>query len=262
MTSAAAARVCLFTCLPPSLVAAGALLFASLGGCSVAVAPEDGKPQTPQESGPAPDPADAPEPQDPPNEGPLRVGLTADTRAVLEGQPATFTVTISGGPSRDPVRVDYTVSGTARAEADFTVPGGTTTIAAGKSRASITISTLADNESERQETIAVALVRASTPIGTVEVDSSPAIMRIAEPDTVLVSVAPATAREGEQAAFAVTVSHALRSDVTVRWEPWDESAAAGADYTAEAGREVVFRSGSTQRKTVRGRDHPGPARRG
>lgn len=83
-----------------ALIVAAGLLLASVGGCSVAAAPRDS--ETPAES-----PLDT---QGPPDEGPIRVGVTADAGAVLEGQPATFTVTAAGAPGRAPVRVKYTVN--------------------------------------------------------------------------------------------------------------------------------------------------------
>ena len=51
----------------------------------------------------------------------------------------------------------------------------------GASQAKITIPTLTDNETEPQETISVALERAFTAIGTVDVDTTPATVTIVEP---------------------------------------------------------------------------------
>ena len=64
------------------------------------------------------------------------------------------------------------------------------------------------------------------------------------------SVAPATAQEGEQASFAVTVSRALQFALTIHWKTLDGTAAASTDFTAETGGTVVFDSGST-RQTIR-----------
>ena len=228
--------------VPLPLVMAAGLMLASLVGCSSAVTPDDSQqPEAPQ----------APEESSPPDDGPLRLGVAADTRAVVEGDAATFTVTAVGAPSTDPVLVDYTVSGTASADRDYTLPSSTTTLGAGALQAKIAITTLADYESEPRETITVALERASTAARTVEVDTTPATVSIADPGTAIVAVAPATAQEGEQAAFVVTVSVTLRSNVTVGWKTVDGTAAAGADSTAEIGGTVVFGSGSTRRQTIR-----------
>ena len=219
-------------------------------GNAAAVAPDDGQPATPEESGAPPQTPDPREPPGPPAGGALRVAVAADARAVVEGEVATFTVTATGAPSRDPVLVHYTVSGTARADSDYTLPSGAITLGVGAAQAKITIATLTDNESEPEETIAVALERASTATTTVEVDPTPATVTIAEPDTAIVSVAPASAQEGEQAAFAVTVSRAAPSGLTVRWKTVDGTAADGTDYTAVTGGTVVLGSGST-RQTIR-----------
>ena len=181
----------------------------------------------------------------------MRVAVAADARAVVEGEVATFTVTATGAPSRDPVLVHYTVSGTARADSDYTLPSSTTTLGAGSAQAKITISTLTDNESEPEETITVALERAFTATTTVEVDTTPATVTIAEPDTAIVSVAPASAQEGEPAGFIVTVAGAVRSNVSVSWKTADGTAVAGADYTAVNGGTVALGSGSTSRQTIR-----------
>ena len=183
----------------------------------------------------------------------MRVAVAADARAVVEGEAATFAVTASGAPSRDPVLVHYTVSGTARADSDYTLPSGTITLGVGSAPAKITIATLTDNESEPEETIAVALERASTATTTVEVDPTPATVTIVEPDTAIVSVAPApaSAQEGEPAGFIVTVAGAVRSNVSVSWKTTDGTAVAGADYTAVNGGTVALGSGSTSRQTIR-----------
>ena len=181
---------------------------------------------------------------------PLRLAVAADAGVVAEGDPATFTVMASGAPSSDPVVVEYAVSGTARAGVDYTLPASVATLDAGAMQAKITVATLADNESELRETIAVALERALAATGEVEVDTTPATVTVADPGTTIVSVAPAVAAEGEQAAFIVSVTGGARSGMTVRWETADGTAVAGADYTAVTGATVEFGSGST-RGTIR-----------
>ena len=231
-----------------SLIAAGGLLLASVNGCTAAMASDDNQPQAPEESDPPLSGTPAP-PEKP--DGVLRVGVTADAQTVAEGEAATFTVTASGAPTRDPVVVNYTVSGTASADSDYLLPSSTTTLSRGASQAQITIPTLTDNETEPQETISVALERAFTAIGTVDVDTTPATVTIAEPGTAIVSVAPASApaQEGEPSGFVVTVSGAVRSNVTVSWKTADGTAVAGMDYTAVTGGTVAF--GSTRRQTIR-----------
>ncbi len=250
MVPATRARSCRLTLIALLLIALGGLLLATVGGCSAAAAPHGGERETSDGPNLAPDAGDPPAPPSTPERGPPRVAVTADARTVLEGEPATFTVAAAGASSRDPIVVDYVVAGTARAAADYHVPDGSTTIDAGVSLAKVTITTLSDNEPEPLETIELALTRASTATGTVEVDTTPATVNIAEPGTPIVSVAPASAREGEPAAFVVTVS-GTQSGMTVAWKTVDETAAAGADYTAETNGTVVFGSGSPRRQTIR-----------
>ena len=250
MAFVSAARIRLSVLQLLSLIAAGGLLLASVNGCTAALAPDDNQPAAPEESDPPVPPA-SPGKTPEPDVDSLRVGVTADAWTVAEGEAATFTVTAASAPISDPIVVDYTVSGTASADSDYLLPSSTTTLSRGASQAKITIPTLTDNETESQETISVALERASTPFGTVDVDTTPATVTIAEPGAAIVSVAPASAlaQEGEPSAFVVTVSGAVRSSVTVSWKTADGTAVAGTDYTAVTGGTLAF--GSTRRQTIR-----------
>ena len=240
-----------FVALPrlAALVALGpiaaAVLLASIGGCSAAVAPEANLPDPPEEHG-APDTRPPP-----PVNDRLRLSVTADVRSVAEGDEAVFKVVASGAPSRDPVLVEYAVSGTALPDADYTRPSSTTTLEAGAAEAWIAVKTLADNESEPRETISVVLERATSPTGEVAVDTTPATVTVAERNTPIVSVAPAVAGEGEPAAFTISVSGGAQTGITVRWETADGTAVAGTDYTPVTGGTVVFVPGASLRQTIR-----------
>ena len=225
--------------------AAACILLVSAGGCSAAVAPDDSPPEVPEETIHPPDTRPPP-----PSDSRLRLSVTADVQSVAEGDAAVFTVAASGARSSDPVLVEYAVSGTARPDVDYKRPNTSTTLDAGAAQAQITVATLADNESEPRETISVVLERASTPTGEVEVDTTPATVTVAEPGTVIVSVATAAAPEGEQAAFMVSVTGGVQTGISVQWETVDGTAAAGTDFTAVTGASVTFGSGST-RRTIR-----------
>ena len=209
------------------------------------MAPDDPPPDVPEDTIHLPDTRPPP-----PHDRRLRLRVTADVRSVAEGDAAVFTVAASGASSRDPVLVEYTVSGTARPDVDYKRPNTATTLDAGAAQAQITVETLADNESEPRETISVVLERASTPTGEVEVDTTPATVTVAEPGTAIVSVASAAAAEGEQAGFAVTVTGGVQTGIAVRWETVEGTAAAGTDFTAVTGGSVTLGSGST-RRTIR-----------
>ena len=91
---------------------------------------------------------------------------------VVEGNTATFTVSVAGGTSTAPVVVTYTVGGTATAGGtDYTAPGVMLTLDAGASSGTIAIPTLDDMVLDRGETLSVTLTNASTSAGTVTVGS-------------------------------------------------------------------------------------------
>ena len=232
-------------------IAVGGVLLASIGGCGAAVTPVDSRSDAP-EAPEAPEKPAAPDTRPPPPENEqLRLTVTAAVQSVAEGETAVFSVAASGTPSRDPVLVEYAFSGTARPDVDYARPSTATTLAAGAAEAQIAVTTLADDESEPRETISVVLKRASTATGGVAVDPTPATVTVAEPSTPIVSVAAAAAREGEPAAFTISVSVAVQTGITVRWETADGTAAAGTDYTPVTGGTVVFTPGAARRQTVR-----------
>ena len=243
------------------LFAVGAPLLGSLYGCSAAAASGDTTvreaPEQPSDGTPDSTPDGPPEraPESPPEDGP-RVGasVAAGARAVVEGQTATFVVTVSGTPRAGPVTVSYAVSGTATAGSDYEAPSGTVTLAAGAAQGEIAIATLTDGEDEPVETIVVVLERverATAAAAAVEVDSPRATVSVAEPGTVIVAVESATVAEGGAAAFAVTASERVPEEFTVGWKTGDETALAGSDYTAETGGTVTFASGGAAPREIR-----------
>ena len=167
----------------------------------------------------------------------LTAEVTPDAHTVIEGSPATYTVTLSGGVGSRPVAVDYTVSGTATAEADYTAPSGKLTIPARQTTATITIPTLADDVLEPGEDLIVRLTDATTPAGSAMVTSTAADAEATtigdHGGTVTVSVADTTVDEGESAQFTVTLSGTVSQDVTLNVATQIGSATA-LDYTAAA----------------------------
>ena len=101
----------------------------------------------------------------------LSVSVTAP-KAVPEGQAAQFTFRIGGGMSTAPVEVSYSLSGTAKAPADYTAPSSTmVSIPAGQQTATIAIQTKTDKVLEPDETLVVTLDNAETANGTARVGS-------------------------------------------------------------------------------------------
>ena len=166
-------------------------------------------------------------------------------REVTEGGSAEFTVTLSGGTSTASVVVTYSVTGTATAGTDYTAPSGSLTIAAGESSGTITIQTTSDLVLDRGETLIVTLTGASTTAGTAEYSPTAATTTITDPGTATVSVGAATAAEGDDVEFVVTLSMAAGSDVALDWSTAADTATAGDDYTAVTAGTLTISAGDT-----------------
>lgn len=101
------------------------------------------------------------------------LGLSINDLTVTEGSggaqvPATFTVSLLGGVSPNPVTVDYaTANGSATAPADYATAGGTVTFAPGETTKPVTVLVNPDTVDEPTETFTVNL---SAPVGAGLVD--------------------------------------------------------------------------------------------
>ena len=185
----------------------------------------------------------------------LRAAVEADALTVVESNPATFTVELTGGTSMADVLVAYTVSGTATAGADYTAPGGILRITEGAASGTITIRTLADTALDAGETLEVKLVSASSGTRPVIVDTTAvATTTIADAGAETVSVAAAAAEEGDTVTFAVTLSGAVASPVEVPYETSSGTGAtdagAGVDYDVTRG-TLTFEPNGALEQTIR-----------
>lgn len=195
----------------------------------------------------------------------LTATLSAERLVLEEGEPATFAVELSGGTSTAPVVVNYQVAatGTVTAGSDYAEPSGSMTIAMGAARGTFTIMTLDDEQLELDEWLAVQLPEeccfSAGSVKPAELDA-PARVAIRDNDTVAVSVGEATAGgataraiEGDPVRFVVQLSRAAPAPVEVFYRTGNESgagaAAAGRDYTAEAGR-LRFAPGAALARTI------------
>ncbi|KFU78164.1 hyalin [Amycolatopsis lurida NRRL 2430] len=103
------------------------------------------------------------------------LGLSIDDVTVGEGSggaqvPATFTVSLLGGPSPNPVTVQYaTANGTASAPADYTAASGMVTFAPGQTARPVTVLVNPDTVDEPNETFTVNL---SAPSGAGLIDAT------------------------------------------------------------------------------------------
>ncbi|MGW4524013.1 Calx-beta domain-containing protein [Amycolatopsis sp. NPDC004378] len=101
------------------------------------------------------------------------LGLSIDDVTVAEGSggaqvPATFTVSLLGGPSPNPVSVHYaTADGTATTPADYAATSGDVTFAPGETAKPVTVLVNPDTVDEPDETFTVNL---SAPVGAGLVD--------------------------------------------------------------------------------------------
>ncbi|EME52208.1 Calx-beta domain-containing protein [Amycolatopsis decaplanina] len=103
------------------------------------------------------------------------LGLSINDVTVNEGSggaqvPATFTVSLLGGPSPNPVTVQYaTANGTATAPADYAAASGTVTFAPGQTAKPVTVLVDPDTVDEQDETFTVNL---SAPSGAGLLDAT------------------------------------------------------------------------------------------
>ena len=158
--------------------------------------------------------------------------LAIEDAEAEEGDPAEFTVTLSGTRTGN-VTVDYgTADGTAEVGADYTGTSGTLTFTPTENSKTISVPTVEDTTDEETETFTVTLsnpsgatIQDGTATGTITDDDEPPTL----------SIADAEVEEGEQAEFTVTLSATSARTVTVDYATADDTATGGADYTSTSG---------------------------
>ena len=166
----------------------------------------------------------------------------ANATAAEDAGKIAFTVTLDA-VSGEAVTVDYATSdGTAKAGTDYAVASGTLEFASGETSETVEVTLADDALAEGDETFKVTLsnasdasIAASEATGTIEDDEG----------TPTLTIADATATEGDALAFTVTLSPAASTDVTVGYAAADGTAtsdsghADGADYAAPGGRRTA-----------------------
>ena len=178
-------------------------------------------------------------------------GVSAADAEATEGTDAaaTFTVSLSR-PALAPVTVDYaTGDGTAAAGEDYGAASGTLTFSIRQRTKTVSVRILDDGDAEDEETFTLTLSNASngyiedgTATGTIRDDDDGARSVPA------VSVADASAAEGDSVAFTVSLSAASDEQVTVDYATSGGTATSGTDFTAASG-TLAFDAGETS-KTV------------
>ncbi|MEJ7893689.1 MAG: Calx-beta domain-containing protein, partial [Solirubrobacteraceae bacterium] len=178
--------------------------------------------------------------------------VSIDDVSVLEGNAgktdANFKISLSERSGKT-VRVDlYSREGTATANDDFDVGGGTVTFAPGETEKTLTIKVNGDTTVEPDETYEVEVSRPENAtiaddkgLGTIRNDDTPAT-----PSTPAVSIGDTTVTEGDSgeadATFTVSLSGASTQAVSVGYATADDTATAPADFTAVSG-TVNFAAG-------------------
>ncbi|HEY0159096.1 MAG TPA: Calx-beta domain-containing protein, partial [Thermoanaerobaculia bacterium] len=172
-------------------------------------------------------------------------GISIDDEAASEGNAVVFTVTLAAAAGTD-VTVNYaTANGTATTASDYTAQSGVATIAAGTTSTTITVPTTEDAAFEANETFVVNLSGApnitdSQGQGTIENDdASPGI-----------SIDDDAASEGNSVVFAVTLSAAAGTDITVNYATANGTATAPGDYTAQSGVATITAGNTSTTITV------------
>ena len=173
------------------------------------------------------------------------VAVSVAPASAQEGGDLAFEVSLSMAAD-DPVEIAYaTADGTAAAGDDYAASSGVLTVPAGSLSATVAVSTVADALAEPDETLTLSI---SAPSGGLppwaRVDNATAGGTILNDDIATVSVSPASAREGEDLAFAVSLSTPAAGPVSLLYSTEDGTATLGDDYAAADGR-LDIAAGST-----------------
>jgi hypothetical protein len=158
---------------------------------------------------------------------------------------ATFALTLSASSGRV-VTVNYgTADGSATAGSDYTAANGTASFAVGATTANVTVSVAADTVMEPDETFVLNL---SAPSNATLARTQATATILNDEGLPALSIADASVTEGNSGTvnlnFAVTLSAASLSDVSVSYATGGGTATAGTDYTASSG-TLTIPAGST-----------------
>ena len=175
------------------------------------------------------------------------IAITEET--TVDEDAGTVTLTLSASaPSTVVYLLDYrTADGTAAAGEDYTAASGQVTFAAGDTEQTITIVVLEDETDEDQEDFEVHVDGASD--GRLTLPGPARVLIEDNDDPPTVSVADATAEEGDPVKFTVALTAVSGREVTVNWATSVETgdtATAGTDFTAVPATTLTFRPGETE----------------
>ena len=160
---------------------------------------------------------------------------------VFEGDSLTFTVSLSE-PATRRITVDYrTVGRTASAGSDYFSRAGTLTFDPGEASETVTVYTRNDRVSEGTERFELRLENEfRARLSGADRVAEAVIYDDERPPQVSLSVADASADEGDPLEFAVTVDALSLHPVILTYSTAGATATAGADFTAASSRTVTI----------------------
>ena len=177
--------------------------------------------------------------------------VTIEDASADEGDAITFTVTldeaVSGGLTVTPSFTD----GTAAKGTDYTenTAGLSFTGTAGETQ-TFTVSTTEDTDEENDETFTVSLAVSGTSVTVTATDTATGTIRD-DDGSAAVTIEDASADEGEDITFTVTLDKAVSGGLTVTPSFTNVTATEGTDYTANtAGLSFTGTAGETKTFTV------------
>ena len=173
----------------------------------------------------------------------LRIADATTTEGDNGTKNITFQVTSSITPTAN-ITVDYiTNQGTATAGEDYTDKSGEVTILQGNTIATIDIEIRGDTKSEADEIFNIEISNLQGVGATIDKTNARATGKIINDDLAKLSIADATAIEGDSGTksliFIVTSSATVDTEITVSYVTANGTAAAGEDYVATTGETTI-----------------------
>ena len=176
--------------------------------------------------------------------------IATTTAAAEPGTDGVFTVSLDAPSDTDTV-ISYTVGGDATAGSgsagdDYQSLGGTVTITAGATSATIDVSVFDDLTLEDDETVIVTLDNVDSGDADISIDATPAVLTISDDDSATATVAATTSAASEPSTdglFTVSLDNPADVDTVIGYTVSGD-ATAGDDYTMLTGL-VTIAAGDT-----------------
>ena len=167
-------------------------------------------------------------------------------QSVSEGAGTSTIVVQLSTPSTQAVTIPYTVSGTAAAPGDYTIPAGPLVIPAGDASGTITVDVVADGVAEPDETVVIALgTPANATLGAITGHTLTITGQLPS-----VSFTQANTSVAEGGAVTITAQLSTTTTQTVTLPFTLTGTASGADYTASASPLTIPAGGTSASITV------------